>query len=214
MDKIHYMLDLETLGKKPGCVILSIGVTRFDPITGTLGESFYREINQRSCDDIGLIIDPSTVEWWGKQDGAALELLERTMTGGDNISTVLWDLADFITDNPNTPLCDSFERERNTFLWANSPSFDCDIIGYVFDDAGIPRPWSFYNEQDCRTLVELGRTLGIDPKKDMPFTGTPHNALDDAIHQAKYISAIYQHVHHLSALSFDRRPNTPGEQLC
>lgn len=195
MEKTHYMIDLETLGTQPGCVVLSIGAVRFNPITGTIDETFYREINQRSCGDIGLTINTDTVKWWSMQDGAAHELLERTKLGGSDISTTLWDLADFITDNPNTQLCDSLERERNTFLWANSPSFDCDIIGYVFDDAGIPRPWAFYNEQDCRTLVELGRTLGIDPKKTMPFTGVPHNALDDAIHQAKYVSEIYQCVH-------------------
>lgn len=213
MNKNHYMLDLETLGKKPGCVILSIGVIKFDPITGTQGESFYREINQESCLDLGLTIDPATVKWWGKQAGAAYDLIERTRTGGHDITTALWDLHDFITDNPNTPLCDSLEREKNTFLWANSPSFDCAIIGHAFDKAGIARPWAFYNEQDCRTLVELGRTLGIDPKKTMPFTGTPHNALDDAIHQATYISEIYQCVHHMNAFC-DNQIKKLGEQSC
>ncbi|MCV5871650.1 3'-5' exoribonuclease domain-containing protein, partial [Escherichia coli] len=29
-------------------------------------------------------------------------------------------------------------------------------------------------------------------KRDMPFKGTRHNALDDAIHQAKYVSAIWK----------------------
>jgi hypothetical protein len=46
---------------------------------------------------------------------------------------------------------------------------------------------------DVRTIVELGRKLlNFDPKKDMPFKGEKHNALADAIHQAKYVSAIYQ----------------------
>ncbi|EAW9850355.1 3'-5' exoribonuclease, partial [Salmonella enterica subsp. enterica serovar Kentucky] len=34
--------------------------------------------------------------------------------------------------------------------------------------------------------------IGFDPKRDMPFEGTRHNALDDAIHQAKYVSAIWK----------------------
>lgn len=33
---------------------------------------------------------------------------------------------------------------------------------------------------------------GFDPKTDMPFEGTVHNALDDAVHQVKYVSAIWQ----------------------
>ncbi|MEL5347214.1 3'-5' exoribonuclease, partial [Serratia nevei] len=46
--------------------------------------------------------------------------------------------------------------------------------------------------RDVRTIVELGREVDFDPKRDMPFDGQRHNALADAIHQAKYVSAIYQ----------------------
>ncbi|MCV5899978.1 3'-5' exoribonuclease, partial [Escherichia coli] len=33
---------------------------------------------------------------------------------------------------------------------------------------------------------------GFAPKMDMPFDGERHNALADARHQAKYVSAIWQ----------------------
>ncbi|ENK9589510.1 3'-5' exoribonuclease, partial [Salmonella enterica] len=45
---------------------------------------------------------------------------------------------------------------------------------------------------DVRTMVTLGRAIGFDPKRDMPFEGDMHNALADARHQAKYVSAIWQ----------------------
>ena len=38
----------------------------------------------------------------------------------------------------------------------------------------------------------MGKAIGFDPKRDMRFEGTRHSALDDAIHQAKYVSAIWQ----------------------
>ena len=38
----------------------------------------------------------------------------------------------------------------------------------------------------------MGKAISFDPKRDMPFEGTRHSALDDAIHQAKYVSAIWQ----------------------
>ncbi|EBO5570485.1 3'-5' exoribonuclease, partial [Salmonella enterica] len=50
----------------------------------------------------------------------------------------------------------------------------------------------WWNDRDVRTIVELGKAIGFDPKRDMPFEGTRHNALDDAIHQAKYVSAIWK----------------------
>jgi hypothetical protein len=40
--------------------------------------------------------------------------------------------------------------------------------------------------------VLLGKQLGFDPKRDMPFDGVAHNALADAHHQVKYVSAIWQ----------------------
>lgn len=48
------------------------------------------------------------------------------------------------------------------------------------------------NDHDVRTIVTLGRSIGFDPKMDMPFDGERHNALADARHQAKYVSAIWQ----------------------
>ncbi|EQA7358075.1 3'-5' exonuclease [Enterobacter hormaechei] len=47
-------------------------------------------------------------------------------------------------------------------------------------------------DRDVRTVVEMGKAISFDPKRDMPFEGTRHSALDDAIHQAKYVSAIWQ----------------------
>lgn len=189
MSKTHFMLDLETLGTEPGCIILSIGCAQFDPLTGDIGKTFYTEINQRESEEIGLTSDPKTLAFWEMQDDAAKDLLNRTKADKTHPVQACIQLADFIYEV--RPLL----RER--IIWANSPSFDCDILAHLFKTVELEIPWEFYNEQDCRTLVELGRSLDIDPKRDMPFTGTPHHALDDAIHQAKYISAISQHIHGL-----------------
>lgn len=55
-----------------------------------------------------------------------------------------------------------------------------------------PTPWIWWNDRDVRTMVALGKVIGFDPKNDMPFDGERHNALADAIHQAQYVSAIWQ----------------------
>ncbi|EIV5785097.1 3'-5' exoribonuclease [Klebsiella pneumoniae] len=36
--------------------------------------------------------------------------------------------------------------------------------------------------------------LSFDPKTAIPFEGSRHNALADAIHQARYVSAIWQRI--------------------
>ncbi|WP_395000072.1 3'-5' exoribonuclease domain-containing protein, partial [Acinetobacter sp.] len=57
-------------------------------------------------------------------------------------------------------------------------------INNALDYFGIERPWKYYKEFCFRTLLKSV------PKFDMPFVGMPHNALDDAIHQAKQFIEI------------------------
>ncbi|MCL7707575.1 3'-5' exoribonuclease, partial [Enterobacter kobei] len=39
---------------------------------------------------------------------------------------------------------------------------------------------------------ERGKAMEIHLNRNMPFEATRHSALDDAIHQVKYVSAIWQ----------------------
>nr|WP_272887899.1 3'-5' exoribonuclease [Cronobacter sakazakii] len=43
-----------------------------------------------------------------------------------------------------------------------------------------------------RTIVEMGRAAGFNQRYEIPFEGDLHNALADAKHQVKYVSAIWQ----------------------
>ncbi|EOZ24363.1 hypothetical protein H245_4438 [Klebsiella pneumoniae VAKPC254] len=43
-------------------------------------------------------------------------------------------------------------------------------------------------------MVELGQAISFDPKTTIQFEGSRHNALADAIHQARYVSAIWQRI--------------------
>lgn len=89
----------------------------------------------------------------------------------------------FIRDNSNP---------ARVQVWGNGATFNNVITRSSYEREFIPCLWKFYNDRDVRTIVELGRALGFDPKKDMPFEGEQHNALADAKHQAKYVSAIWQ----------------------
>lgn len=69
MSMKHVMVDLETLGTKPGSVILSIGAVTFDlDGSGRDGRTFYQRVNIQSCLDAGMTVDGDTVEWWFHPD--------------------------------------------------------------------------------------------------------------------------------------------------
>ena len=58
----NVMIDLETLGRRAGCAILSIGAVAFDLKQG-LGEEMYVVVNRQSCNAAELHEDLSTLDW-------------------------------------------------------------------------------------------------------------------------------------------------------
>lgn len=176
----NLMIDLEGFSLKPDAAIASIGAAFFEPQTGTIGQCFYTAVDLTSAQLAGGRIDADTVIWWMKQSASA-----RASITGDatDISLALSMLSEFIIDECPANLVQ---------VWGNGANFDNVILRTAYERSGIECPWKFFNDRDVRTIVELGRAVGFDPKKDMPFTGEVHNALDDAIHQAKYVSAIWQ----------------------
>lgn len=79
------------------------------------------------------------------------------------------------------------ESPKYLSVWGNGAAFDNVILRNSYEMVGIKEPWNWYNDLD-------GRAIGFEPKRDMPFDGERHNALADAIHQAKYVSVIWQRV--------------------
>ena len=168
----HIMLDIETLGTTPGCVIASIGACTLDPESGEVArQTFYDLIDIGDAVGAGLTIEYGTVLWWLRQDDAARGML---LAGQDA------EPADLLV------AMEAFEGfiGKDAELWCNGASFDFAIIGDAYDRFNWPRPWAFYHERDLRTLKGLNKGLRIERN------GTHHNALDDAIHQARLVQHI------------------------
>ncbi|WP_428845415.1 3'-5' exoribonuclease domain-containing protein [Escherichia coli] len=173
----HLMIDLETMGKNPDAPIASIGAVFFDPQTGEQGPEFSKIIDMGTC---GGTVDISTIEWWLQRSGEA-----RAAILADRIplDDALLQLREFIDENSG---------EFFVQVWGNGANFGNVILRRSYERQGIPCPWLYYNDRDVRTIVELGNAIGFDVRMAIPFEGVPHNALDDARHQAKQVSAIWQ----------------------
>lgn len=68
----HVMLDLETLGRGPGCVILSIGAVTFNPFGEGYKHEFTCNIEPEISKQLGFTVDPDTVAWWGQAEQGCL----------------------------------------------------------------------------------------------------------------------------------------------
>lgn len=178
----HLMIDLETMGNKPTAPIVSIGAVFFEPQSGELGAEFYTAVDLSSAMEQGAMPDGDTILWWMKQSSEARAAIcaDDTLPIGEALS----ELSHFINRNADNP--------RYLKVWGNGATFDNVILRSAYERTGHICPWQFWNDSDVRTIVLLGRSVGFDPKKDMPFDGVAHNAMADARHQAKYVSAIWQ----------------------
>lgn len=170
----NIMLDIETLGTRSTSVILSIGAVEFDKTS--ILKTFHKHINIDSCLRQGLTVDGRTIQWWMDQSDEARALMQV----------------------PGEPLYDVLVDFRNAFdwdnkaVWCNGASFDFPIIENALHQCGLQLPWAYYNTRDYRTLKNLVSRQTYDSLKVRPKVA--HNALDDAIAQARTLQALLDHV--------------------
>jgi len=171
----HIMLDLETMGFKGDAAIISIGAIAFDPENDTLGESFYVNVDLSSCIESGLTVDGATIEWWIQQSDEAKAMLFKDAV---ELEEALTKFTDYIL------------QFRNVKVWGNGLGFDNVIIKNAYKAVGKERPWNDFQDRDMRTMIDITKSIfGSQPKVKK---GVAHNALDDAIFQAKTICSYWQ----------------------
>lgn len=165
------MLDLETYSTASNACILSIGACFFDE--DTIGEKFYQVLHYHNqATSWNRHVSAQTVQWWNEQSEEA-----RKVFNDPKAVELQHGLLNFWL----------WAREGRDFkkieMWGNGADFDCVILGNAFEAVGIQKPWNYGNNRCFRTLkniVKLRPGFGIPPRE-----GTHHNALDDAIYQAR-----------------------------
>lgn len=160
------MLDLETMGNRAGAAIVAIGAVRFDQ--SGLGGQFYRTISLRDCVAEGLRIDPETVNWWLQQSDTARKAI--------------------VTDP--SPLREALVEfmlwcGKPSALWGNGSDFDNVILAEGYRVCDIDLPWDWWANRCYRTFKNIRPDIRMGARH-----GTHHNALDDAISQAKHLIDI------------------------
>ena len=171
----HIIIDLETLGTNQDSAFIAIGACQFDPDTGAIGETFYENIDWNDSLKTRKV-SGDTIKWWMRQ---SKEAQDRVCAPGKPLRDVLKQFGVWVR-------MEGAERK----VWGNGATFDISMLENAYMSQFGITPWKYWNVRDVRTIVELSN--GIINKEDVPFEGTPHYALDDALHQAKYVSAMWR----------------------
>lgn len=166
------MIDIETLGARPDAAICSIAAVRFD----ALGRSDHMETLEILIDLDDCLVnhkrtfDTGTLEWWGKQKP---EVQFKAMEQGPRVTLAegLDQLSKFASGSSR--------------MWAQGTNFDPVILEGSYMATKQTAPWGFWQWRDSRTLFAF--------VKDLPAKGEmAHDALYDAIHQAKNVQFALQ----------------------
>lgn len=167
----HVMLDLETLGTAADAAIMSIGAVRFDLDSEAIDDAgFYASVSIDSNIEYKRRIQEDTLIWWLKQPVEAQSVFHESK---QTLPTALADFSDWLGAD-------------DCQMWSNGADFDLPMIAHAFTQCGIEIPWKFWNNNCFRTYKKLPGAKSIK----LPMVGTKHNALFDAIHQAKTAQAI------------------------
>lgn len=165
------MLDLETLGTQPGCVILTLGAVKFNPYKIELepGPGLYIRPDVDEQIARGREVQEDTLEWWTRQNEEVREEALGT-EGRVPVEQMYKELNKFLVGVDN--------------IWAQGPVFDIAILENLYKQYGWPTPWQFWQVSDSRTLFKVHG----DPRKK---TDLLHNALADCVSQAVAVQQIY-----------------------
>jgi hypothetical protein len=186
----HVEVDLETLSNIPGGVILSIGAVFFDPDTGDLGPQYYAVINTESCKRHGLHVKKSTCDWWASQTPEACQVL--VDAASPQSLSLEWVLDEF------GKWLNTFDDIKKVKMWSNGGDFDLAFLSAAYHAIGREVPWNFWNNRCHRTLKNTAREFYA--LEMPPQDGTAHNALDDAIWQAKCAMIMLKHQKDIQSL--------------
>lgn len=171
------MIDIESLDTTPYCVILTIGVARFDPYgTGVVEKFTLHPTIEDQTEQYNRIINDDTLRWWSQQTPEAVE--------------------EAMSDNNRMSLRECMEvlykyGWNRRAVWSHGAGFDivaCETaMRQTLTDRPNPIPWPFYTVRDTRTIYDIA---GVS-LKDGGYV-TTHKAEDDAERQCIIVQSAYK----------------------
>lgn len=190
------MIDIETLGKKPGCQVLSIGWCVFagyrevfSPVGTDGNETTYAPVRQdpviiahgqfalnlEQQGAAGLHVDPETEQWWENQPDAMVALRALQETGMHSAEVALALLKRL--------------GENKVAYWANGPEFDFVILdAYLQATLKESLPFPFWAWRQCRATGDDAELLsGNDSNVLRVRPEIAHDAGHDCVAQAKWM---------------------------
>lgn len=180
---VDLMLDAESLGNIPGCVLCQYTIVPFNingkPYDGPLQPlDIYLHIGQQIAE--GYDVDTNTLAWW--------------MTQPVNIRRVVFTGGVWINEFCDEVTCyyDRVVHEYKEYrLWSTSAKVDYGIPPVLFKRSDILYPVNHRAENCARTFVNMVKLN--HPQMKGSKLKTTHHAIDDCRRQIDDLQIAYRH---------------------
>ncbi len=176
----HCMIDIETMGTGDNAAVISIGLTRFNPVTGKVGEQLEVRNTFEAQRVLDRDFDPKTEAWWKRQSPEAQAQLvaePRYQSAKEMMQAA----------------CDFIYATNKSYwdrgVWAKSPTFDLAILRHLANQVDVKWPCHFSREYCVRTLLLIAKHRGWHDILEWE-PEIAHGALSDAAHQARQMMAV------------------------
>lgn len=162
---MHFIVDIETLGKTADSALLSIGCVALGK-TQVADQFFEVFISVESAMEYGRV-DPTTMQWWMLQGD---EAKRKAFTGKAYTIEALKRFADWMNS-----MCPAEEAE----VWGYGSDFDNANLLHKYHAASVTPGWTYRGNRCLRTVAVLHPFI-----KEVPAAEIEHDALSDAKRQA------------------------------
>jgi 3' exoribonuclease, RNase T-like len=168
------MLDIETLGTCPDCVVLTLGAVKFNPGSREdIAKGIYCRPDVDDQIARGRIVREDTMQWWSNQ---APDVREEALSLADRIpvTQMLQELNRFLVGVNN--------------IWAQGTVFDIGILEHLYKQYDMVPNWQYWQISDSRTLFKIHGDPRVKGKAGL------HNALEDCVSQAQAVQEIFSRI--------------------
>lgn len=123
-----------------------------------------------------MTVDADTLKWWERQSPEARQVLADAEN--PNVASSLTEALTFLSE---------FIPHKSV-VWTNGANFDQPLLAVAYAKCGVKLPWDYWNGRCHRTVL----SLHPNAKSLAPVNANAHNALEDAITQAKHLTIVSQ----------------------
>lgn len=185
--RLDVMLDLETLGKERGSIILSVAMQTFQLDGGNPVKDF-TYIQHISIFDSLLhhfTSDYETEEWWRSQSDAAKQSIRNKQNCSVGLEMAMLGIYELLK---------KWDAEYELYLWGRGVgSFDLPLLDEAMKRIvgdGYKTPWRYWAAMDVRSVQNFCQRCGL-PKGGAE---TPHDALEDVKKQIREVQMCWHYV--------------------